>query len=192
MKRKCELKQVLPVGVIALLASAPHNETVRNVLLAHLKVPVPEELKSYKDIQDWIEFNIEPPKVPLPTLRFPTRRGEEVQVMIIATDREHGSCSYHEDVSGRGNMPISREDILDAAGASEDSQEFFNRVQQQMLDDGVRNNVEMEAVDGSQTYTDHSCDDSDGIEVEIQPEGKTVLKDILRQLDPDRYDELFG
>ena len=190
IKRKCELKQVLPAGVIQLLASAPHNETVRNVLLAHLKVPVPEELKSYKDIQDWIEFNIEPPSAPLVKGSPPPgRTADLVEVLVDAIEIELGSCNYSRDVSGRGNVGVSREDILDAAINADDEDEFFRLVREGM-DDAVRDRIEMEP-DDEFRYRDYEVSDSADFSVEIRQTGQEALKLALRDIDPEAYERLF-
>lgn len=192
LKRKCKITQVLPVGVLQLLASAPHNETVRNVLLAHLKQSVPEELKTYTDIQDWIEFNIDPPNVLIAKIKTaPGRADELVQVLVVADEREHGSCCYHRDLTGRGTVGISREDILEAAAESDEWEEFVNNIRGRWNDSDVRDRINLEPLASSTSYDSHESDESDGIEVIIQEEGENALKQMLQTLDPEGYARLF-
>jgi hypothetical protein len=193
LKRKCELKDVLPQGVIQLLASAPHNETVRNVLLAHLKVPVPEELKSYKDIQDWIEFNIEPPKALAAKggVPIPASRAEVVAVAIALDDREHGTCSYSRDMWGRGTVNVTQHDIVTAAAESDDSDEFWGRVRDVIYEEGPTDHIEIEPVPNSASLSDCDVHDSDGLTVEIQTAGYQSVKDFLARVNPEAYERLF-
>jgi hypothetical protein len=192
LKRKCEIAQMLPVGVLQLLASAPHNETVRHVLLAHLKRSVPEELKTYKDIQDWIEFNFDPPSVPIGKQKAVPGQNV-IEVLVVAHVEETGSCSYHERQQGRGNMRIRLELLTDIASEADDVDEFWEEIRTEFYDQGVRDYISLETVEGSQNHSDYEpSGDDDSPEIEITRDGYEAIKQALRTFNPAEYDRLFS
>jgi len=202
-KKKCAVKDILPESVIPLVKAAPNNETIRNLLLAHCKVPVPAEADDWDKIKKWIEYNVVFSKPPTPKTRSiedeyaeiqrreEERRRNQVDVDIIATDRERGTCSYSVDVRGEGGMPVDRNDLVDFANDSDDAEDFWGHVVSDMHDTGVGDHVSMETVDNTEDTGDHQCDDSDGISVEITEAGKQALKDALRTLNREQFDRLF-
>lgn len=192
-KKKCELRDVLPPKVIPLVKAAPNNETIRNLLLAHLKVPVPASEDTFEKVQHWIEFNIEPPKLNEVKLwpSRPARPEDNVQVLVSATDRERGTCSYAIDVAGRGNIPIRRAHLIDAAANADDEDEFLVNVREIMDENGPQNYISMVEDDETLSVDSKDCHESDGIELEIQPDGIAALKNALRTADPEQYERLF-
>lgn len=192
LKRKCKIEDVLPASVLQLVKSAPQNETIRNVLLAHLKIPVPPELKTFNDIKDWVEFNIDPPKSAWDQEceRIEANNRNRIMVHIQANDREHGSCNYSEDLRGDGSVPLEPDEILEAAEEASNLDEFWRNIRNAIMENDPRDHVFMDPVEGSQNYTDHESSDHDGIEVVIQPEGYRVLRQALRNISPDNASRL--
>jgi hypothetical protein len=184
LKRKCEIAQVLPASVIQLVVAAPHNETVRSVLLAHLKQSVPEELKTFNDIKDWIEFNIEVPKAPTPP------KNEAIQVLISASELERGTCRYERTLKGEGMQGIRRLLILEIAEESDGAEDFFERTREAFRDYGLE--ISMDEDGDGTDYSSYEHDGGDGADIEIKPEGVQALKDALAAIDPEEYERIFG
>lgn len=200
-KKLCSIKDVLPPSVIPLVAAAPNNDTIRNLLLAHLKVPVPKEEDTYEKVVKWIEFNVAkppPPKSDVEIMLERQQRDEErrnanrVMIHVRASEREHGRCNYHHDRAGRGDMPIDRNRIVDAAAEADNADDFFDRIREYLDEANPGNYINMEETGEGDAYDDHESDDTTDQEITIQDAGKQVLKDTLRAADPELYRSLFG
>ncbi len=202
LKKKCNVREVLPASVIPLVQAAPNNETIRNLLLAHLKVPVPVEEDTYAKIVKWIEFNVSPsprPKNAIDEMMERQRIDEErraatrVMVFVSASEREHGRCDYHRDIKGRGDMPIDRAQIVRDASEAENANDFFERIECTLGEAGPENYFNMEPTDrGNDLYDEHEVDDTTDSAISIQESGKQALRDALRSADPELYQSLFG
>jgi len=206
-KKKCNITDFLPRSVIDLVKSAPNNETIRNLLLAHLKVPVPREEDTFEKVKNWIEYNCEIPPKPKSSWELEMerqqaeqerlnaaaaeRRRTQVMVEVVASEREHGRCSYHNTREGRGQMGVCREALIEAASEASDSDEFFDLIASKIDEDSPSDYLTMRDVEGTAEYDDHEFDETTDSEITIQDAGKTALKDALRTADPALFAELF-
>lgn len=207
-KKLCSLKDVLPESVIPLVKAAPNNETIRNLLLAHVKVSVPKEEDTFEKVKHWIEFNVNPPPRPKTALelaleqqerdmqrdaeREAERRRTQVMLQVSASEREHGRCSYHQDVKGEGQMPIDRARILRIAAGADNEDDFFDSIEQHLDEEGPGNHVSMSAVEESISHDDYETDESTDSNVTLSNAAKTALKEALRTANPELYDSIFG
>ena len=61
--KTCLIKNVLPMMVIRMLEMQPENPTFRALALSHLAIPIPNNKKTWAEVKDWIETNIDQDKV---------------------------------------------------------------------------------------------------------------------------------
>lgn len=186
--KKCEITQVLPASVLQLVKAAPTNETVRSVLLAHLRVEVPTEHKTYESIKEWIENNVCLPKSPTPSTAAPRAR-PQTALEVTVTDTEFGNCRYCLNRSGRGDIPMDNALLLEAAQECDSMTEFIRRIEDELYEN-YSDNIYMEQ-DGNESTEGHSVTDSDNKEVNLTDSGKEVLKNLVRSLDTDTYQRLL-
>lgn len=207
-KKKCDFNSALPASVIALVKASPNNDTIRNLLLAHLRVSVPKEEDTFEKVKHWVEYNVEPPPRPktaeeLEEERYreerrriqaaeEERRRTQVMLSVRASEREHGRCSYHQDVAGEGEMPIQRHKLVELASEAGSESDFFDSVEAFLDEEGAGNYVSMDVVENSGSYEDHETEDTTDSEVTLKDEAKAALKEALRNADPELYRSLFG
>jgi hypothetical protein len=183
--------------VATLLMTAPQNDTIRAVVLAHLKQPIPIELRTYQEIRDWIENTIEPkgtkkPKVVGANVEVgPTaaNAANRVLVRIRGTQRAFGTCTYHEDLEGNGDYRISREDLRSLATDAEDADDFWANLRDSMND--WDEHIDATTVENSIAYDNHEHDRTEDSDVEIANDGERAVMDALREIDPEEYSRLF-
>jgi len=200
-KKTCNMKDVLPVTVIPLIAANPKNPVIRNLLLAHLKVPVPEECDTFDKIKVWIEHNIKCDKPEDPIARQyriqqeeeerRARNSVQVAVAVEATDR--GRCNYAQDQKGEGVIPLNRERLVRIASEAGNPSDFFESIETEIQDNSPGDYISMNDVEGASRYYDHEVDydDDQDCAVSLKPEGKEALKAALREADPELYRSLF-
>lgn len=181
--KTCEIGQVLPISVIQLLAGAPHNDTVRAVILAHLKQPIPAEHKTFEAVKEWIETTIVFNK-PKPRSAVPA--DTRVNIPITGSAREHGRCAYHRDVAGRGIYAMGLRRFLDALNDSEDMETLMDTLNERIgedWEDFVGMNQQ-----GEDEHDDHEQDDEDGLtdqEWDYQQGHRENIINLIRQHAPD-------
>lgn len=206
-KKKCNITDVLPATIIALVKANPRNDTMRNMMLAHLKVSVPVEADTFEAVQEWIEYNIDKPPRPKSSWELKMerqqaeiarhqeeearRRANQVMLQVTASEREHGRCSYHQDQGGSGEMPIDRAMIVRLASEADSGSDFFDRVEEILDETGPGNYLSMN-VEGTPDYDDFEPDETTDSSVTLQDAGKTALKEALRNADPELFSSLFG
>lgn len=200
-KKKCNVRDVLPASVIPLVQAAPNNETIRNLLLAHVMVPVPVEEDTYDKIVKWIEFNVSPPPprksdvesaLERQQIEEQRRAATQVRVSVRASEREHGRCDYHRDIKGEGEMPLDPAIMVREAAESENADDFFERIQSRLFEIGAGNYLNMETTDDGDDYDNYESEEATDEEVVIQAPGKQALREALRSADPELYRSLFG
>ncbi len=189
-KKKCSLTDVLPASVIPLVKAAPNNETIRSLLLAHLKVSVPKEEDTYDKVVQWIELNVEAHK-PIPAVSTPPAHPRnEIRVEMEGSECESGSCDFSRNLRGTGEIPISLQEVIDAARSAGSRADFFGFIYE-IIDENARDYIELDVMEGTETRSNYEGADSDGWETSITDAGKQALKNALRYAHPARYRELF-
>lgn len=157
----CKIEQALPVSVIQLVVAAPHNDTVRAVILAHLKIPVPDECKTYPDIKEWIETTIvrETPKKKGAPPTPPVDEGF-AEIPISGSDVEHGRCSYSIHRSGRGPYKLSVVRFRRLVEEAEDMDDLITSLSERINDDWDQH-ITLSQNDGGYDHNDYEADDDD-------------------------------
>ena len=200
-KKTCQIKDVLPAGVIPLIAANPRNDTIRNLMLAHLKQPVPVECDTFDKVKEWIEHNVafEKPEDPLERQYRLAQEAEErrirnsIQVAVYISGSETGRCNYNRDVAGQGNVPLLREKIIEIAAEAGEPVDFFRGILELIEEIGPTNYVSYDIVEDTEHFSEYDIDyDGFGLEAEISEAGKEALKAALRAADQELYRSLFG
>lgn len=111
--RKCHMRTVISSNLIASLKVAPDNPSLRAHVLAVVKQPLPPEVKTFEQIKDWIEINIDPAVVgnALP-------RGNDALAFEIAVSVERevrGRLFFRGTRHGRGNYRVTDGVLLEKA-----------------------------------------------------------------------------
>lgn len=198
---------MLPASIIPIIAAASHNNTVRALLLAHLKQEPPKDCVTYQQIVDWVEYTFEKPEDPATKMyrEEQARRDRELQeirraqeerernsvhIHVEASDHEDGSCSYSCDVRGEGNVPVHKREFVEMASDCDDSDELWNRLEESLYDE-AENRISLEPVQDSIRIIDRDGD-HDGIGVTIPEAARNTLKELLRTEAPEVYNHLFG
>lgn len=192
--KKSSLFEVLPLSVIELLKTAPHNETIRAVVLAHIGTPIPDEHRKFEDIQNWIEFNIAPkltklgmPKKATPhaaATRFLNDDGD-VTIECDVMEEEYGTCRYSITNTGRGCIPITQQQLRLLV---ENCSRWDNLVDEvcDNLSEGWPDYVEAgNPTDDGYSYDDYSTSGTEDSSCHISVRGHTQLREAVRSLFPE-------
>lgn len=188
LPRKCVIEQMLPASVIELVKAAPTNDTVRSVLLAHLKQPIPDGARDYDAIKAWIETNLEPPAKPAMPPRPQPRA--VINIPINGSETEIGTCRYTVQLSGSGDFPIREDELLEMAEESEDFGDLVDRVMDHIQDEGVMEYLTMEPDDNSYEYENHEIADSRDFDWEYGAPLESIIRRAMERLNPDRLADL--
>lgn len=195
--RKCEAGSVLPAHVLDMLRLAPDNPQFRTMVNAIVLQPVPDEAKTYEQIIDWVEFNIDPSTIkhrvseqgasqPLPHPLRPAQPTMDVPVTYSYT--EYGRCNYKVGRSGRDHYMLELADIRAAAENADDWQEFVDDCTNRVLEDAEESPPETEARDDYEHY-DYEISESADEDYEVGPLA-TRLREFMRQHLPAEFDRL--
>lgn len=188
--RTCMIEQALPSSVVQLVKAAPHNDTVRSVMLAHLKQPVPDELKTFEDIKEWIETTIVIKA--LKHVSSPLSVDGRVQIRIEGYDKEHGRAAYSVNRKGEGNYRLGLQTFLNHVANADDLDELIQRLSDTIGDDWD-SNINMDWVDGTIHYDDHETDDEDGFTEtgwDYQDGHREAIMQLIRQYAPEHVERL--
>jgi hypothetical protein len=185
--RTCMIEIALPASVIQLIKAAPHNDTVRAVILAHLKIPVPDECKTFEDIKEWIETTVVIP-MPSKSKKGGPSNASIVEIPIQATDTEHGRCNYSIGRNGSGNYQLSVQRFRDMVESSQDLDDLVAALSDRIGDDWdqyIRMNPNE---DEEYSYDDHGIDDDEPFtdrEWDYQSGHRDVLRRLVAQFAPE-------
>lgn len=172
--KKCRITDVLPESVRQLLATAPQNETIRAVILAHLKVPIPPDKLTYEDIKSWIEETIDPATL---FAKKPGQGGSSrprVDIPIRGSATEHGTCQYHVVVRGEGTFPIDNDRFMEIVEDADDFDHLMELIETEIRESAWPDGVNLD------NYDDH---DHDRYEIEENTdeafEFKSTARDVI-------------
>lgn len=198
--KTCEIRDVLPPSVVELLGSAPHNDTVRAVILAHLRQPIPEDKRTFEEIRDWIETTIPAPVKPQSRGWAPVDTGAPatpvnmISFAISGSETETGKIFYEVLRSGRANYQISERDFLRMAADSESMSDLVELVTDEISEDWTET-VELDSygdfeygsiVEGSQDY------DNSEWEFNIPIGIRRFIYEQLHRLNPEELNRILG
>jgi hypothetical protein len=178
----CNIKDVLPASVIQMAESFPQNETVRSVLCAHLKAPVPAEAQTFQQIRDWIETHVVKEN-PEPF------KDVGITLLIEASRNVSGTCHYSVTESGDGDVKFSDEWLKNAISDSGNLDDLFGIIRDEIEDRGGASLADMSDEEGTQYYTNHERTDTDNEGWDLQRSTRTILINAVRRLRPDIADE---
>ncbi len=106
-KKRCLITNALSQTTITLLSVEPMNPQGRTQVLATIGKPIPEALKTYDEIKDWVEENHGQssmegfPPAPLPEDK------ELFKVEFSFSDTERGRANVEVETSATGEVPIT-------------------------------------------------------------------------------------
>lgn len=186
--RKCVIEQMLPASVIELVKAAPTNDTVRSVLLAHLKQPIPDGARDYAAIKAWIETNLEPPAKPATPPRPQPRA--VINIPISGSETEIGTCRYTAHLSGSGDFPLREDALLEMAEDAGDFSDLVDRVRDHISDEGVTGYLAMEPDDDSYEYENHEAQDARDFDWEYAARLEPIIRQAMERLNPGRLADL--
>jgi hypothetical protein len=153
--KKCHIAQVLSPKDINLLKTAPENDTVRTVIHAKLKQAIPDDKKTYEDIEGWIETTFEAPKLP-----EAPKAAEKIEIGITAWDTENGRCLYSIRREGRGLVPILVTRLLELAEEADHMDELMANLEEE-IGEMYYNYVSLECDYDEAEHTEHESNDND-------------------------------
>ena len=186
---------MLPGSVIELIRSAPHNDTVRAVVLAHLKQPIPPEHVTYDAIKQWVEATIEAPKAKKSQLEdildgivarpnTPAVRNT-INIPIRGSDTESGTAMYTVRRNGRAHYEISVRDFMTMVDAAGSLDEFCSAMDEFIAEDWEES---VELNDNREyDYTNHEPDSDEphtGSEWDYDCNIRALLRQLLAQHAP--------
>jgi hypothetical protein len=175
--KKCNLKDALPASVIQMVESFPQNETVRSVVCAHLKVPIPKECETFQQIQNWIEATIDPPKSGQPN--------NYIIIPLSASSIECGRCEYSVSRSGNGNFKVTDSEMIAMLQEAEDCDDLKAFLTDLINNKGGASLVDMDD-DGNYGYINHEATSIEDVNWDYSERLALILKDAVRRLDPDK------
>ena len=186
--KTCLIEDVLSPSVIAMAKQAPTNEVVRSHVLASIKKPLPDTVKTFDEIKDWIEFNIVKPNRPSLFGDPPGR----VTATVRRTHTEVGNCRYYDRrSSGECEYTLNDSDIEAAAAEAEDLESFFQEVLSLIRATAAEDPPETDST-GNIDYSDHESTEDTEVAYTVYHEERfrEVVINYLRSHHPDLYNEL--
>jgi len=119
--KTCAIEQVLSPGTLKLLKLMPDHEVHRTLALSELKRPLPDECKTFAQIQEWVEFNIKKDIIaPKPT--------SGITAILERKERVSGNCRFTETQIGRHQYTLddnALRDLLENAVDNEHDLDWF-------------------------------------------------------------------
>lgn len=192
----CKIEDVLPLSVIELLKTAPHNDTVRAVILAHLKQPIPVDKLTYESIREWIEATIPAPvrhrwnPVPAAPGQPETPGNMILRFDIKGDDEERGRASYTVVRRGRGYRDLNTVDFMRMVSDSDNITELMNQLDEWISDDW-ESYVEFTDY-GEYQYDDHEGNDWVDAEWDYAiTDVREFVKSQVLRLSPEEYRRLM-
>ncbi len=197
--RKCEIGQALPATLIAGMKLAPANPTYRGLILRETGVMPPDTLKTFEELKDWIEWNVEPgkfkaePPSPPPTWQAPVAVARPgLRFELEYSETEIGSCRYTVRRSGLGDYMFDRDDVLRVVEDSSDLDEVMTGLNDEMNRDAWDNAPDMDDY-GDYDYDRYDLTDSEDANYEHVQNTETrrarvvqYLRTILSQEEQER------
>lgn len=193
MSNKCTITQAVTPTVLELIKQNPTDEIARTLVYANIRQPLPAELKTFPEIQAWIEANITPKNndhtySPGSFIASQPDRPPEpnaVAVMVTCTERVWGTCRFDRTHSGSGEYGLTDRRLADLAdGVIEDEEgwdEFVNSVGREISRQAINHPPPTEPVPGRSEYSEHEEEDSDGMETDLSMEElNTRLREWIR------------
>ena len=188
--KKCRITDVLPQSVRQLLATAPQNETIRAVILAHLKVPIPPDKLTYDDIKSWIEETIDPATL---FAKKPSQQGgssrPRVDIPIQGSATQNGTCRYRVVTRGEGTFAISNERFMEIVEDAEDFDHLMELIETEIYYNSWTDGVPLDSYD-DYDYDHYEMDDVTDEEFEFKSTARNVIAQHLISLNQDEAERL--
>lgn len=185
--KKCKLEDWFHVNFIALIQATPENKLVRGHMMRILAVMPPADLKTFKQLKEWVETTMENP-VRKPAV--PLRRSiPEFEVDFRHTRTVSGSCDYSMDEQGYSTAQVPLSAIQDWIEDGKTTEEIAELIEQREPDDGV----DFGTIEGSERYFDHDNDDWSNENIyrsENTASFERHLREYLATHDPGLLDQL--
>lgn len=158
--RKCAIEKAVGGTLLNSLKLAPSNPVYRGLLLNKVGKLPPDDIQTYEQLKDWVEFNCgydTPKAVVMPTPITPAG----FTVNIDYSQFETGRCDYSVEASGRGQITISNEDLMNAVRGATDLDDVIASIQECVSDVVWDNQPDMEVDVDTYTYSRHECSDTE-------------------------------
>ena len=157
--KKSEITQVLPSSLIEALQSAPLNEVIRTQVHARTLVPIPEDRKTFEEIKQWIEINVEPSKVPLKSK--PQRHDVAIEVGMYYSEMERGQVDYSWRRDATTSAQITVAEMQEFVTASSNLGNVLSYVRDSATDDVHEMELETERDEDGPNYDEYEASDYD-------------------------------
>ena len=201
--RKCSINDLLPSSVVALVKANPHNETIRKLLLAHLKQEPPVDANTFPKIRDWVEFNFERPetaweqqarlnreRIQREVAAQQARDAASLTLQVSAEENREGSCNYRCKTRGEGAVLIHPDEIRRLAREADSGESLMDRIES-FIYDRVMDRIDMNPVPETIRLNNREIDGSSDYEATLSEASTTAIKEYLRQNMPEQYSRLF-
>lgn len=183
--KSCNFSRALP-ELAAMLKTSPLNPTYRAILSARTGRPVPEELKTWEEVEDWASYNYHAPSS-LMTLEQleatpppPPNGRPPVFFAMVASAVEFGTCNYNVGVFNNETFQISADRMMELVENSDDIEGLLDSVLQEYgeSDPGQNGYDNYEEYEHTDYESDHTEDDSYGFR--NRAAARTLLVEYLR------------
>lgn len=193
--RTCIIQQALPASVVQLLQAAPHNETVRAVVLAHIKVPIPSEHVTYESIKEWIETTIVK-AAPKGVVRAnvpgaPAQPHRGIMFDITGREDEVGSCSYSVKNSGSCSISIPMEEFVEMMADSDDLSDLREKITDYIAEHWM-DEISMEAVDDGYEHNNYERSGTENADWDYACNVELKMRQYVREHGDDDARERLG
>lgn len=115
--KKCLIANMVPAHTLKLLKKAPQNEAIRALVMARIKRAIPDEVKKFDDIVEWIEGNIDQAALSLEPIKK-SGPAPDFYCDVRYSYREYGRCNYSQRMRNRVDYSMSSNMILEAIGGA--------------------------------------------------------------------------
>lgn len=194
-QRRCLLPGVMHPVLLALLADAPGNPSVRAHIQAMFGTPIPADCVTFEQVRDWLEFNFDPPKLTSELARNYQRQPQAAtsytdvlnqrpapafEVAVSIEEVETGRARYSVTRRNVVHVPIHEQTIQrlirDGHGMEEISLEVIR-----IAKDEVPDHDDGEGY-GDYDYDDHSTDNTEHISSDVHhPNTRDLIVNFIRR-----------
>lgn len=149
--KKCDIKDMLPASVAQMIKEFPTNETVRSVVLMHLKHPIPKEHQAFEQIREWIETTFTKEKAP-PVENF-------VDIVINGSEVVSGRCRFSGRRSGDAVVRFTEAELRDLMSGCGSLNQLMNAMSDKVQERGGVGLIEnMDTDDDGYEHSDHQIE----------------------------------
>ncbi len=210
-QRKMTLESHINATLVQLMKVAPQNEIVRGHLMAIFGRLPPEELTTFEQLKDWVEFGFYPPRFDSNrariyglsghTMNMPEEDGRRpagaIQTALFSLacttrDVEVGDCEYRVNRRAQFQFAFTRQMVRDIVGNHDNLHDMLEECENMITEHG-QNSVTLED-NGEHEYLNHESRDweDSSVEIDMAELKRQLTRYIEQNYGPEEISQILG